>query len=216
MRWFIFPLVLLILNATLPSVVHAKPLVGYKTQLSQFAHNVSGTVTVVDEDTLQFDDFTYDSGGIVVKFYLGSKESDDAFKNGLPIGSDLVGTFYDGTQEAFTVDLPVGQTIDGWNAISVWCVIARVNFGSGTFALPGDFDYDDDVDGVDYLKWQRGELLNPLREEDRSDWESYFGTSSPATAAVAVVPEPSSAVLMLLVEIGAVIYCRPVTRHAST
>ncbi|WP_425395711.1 DM13 domain-containing protein [Aeoliella sp.] len=96
-------------------------------------HDVSGTVTVLDEDTLQFDNFTYDGGGIFVLFYLGETDSTDSFLNGLPVGDDLVGTAYDGTQPAFTVDLPAGTTIDGYHAISVWCVDVGVSFSSGTF-----------------------------------------------------------------------------------
>ena len=44
------------------------------------------------------------------------------------------------------VDLPAGETLDGWNAVSVWCAEFRVNFGSGTFAPPpallGDLNCD--------------------------------------------------------------------------
>lgn len=35
-----------------------------------------------------------------------------------------------------TIELPAGNTLDGYNAISLWCLPAQANFGSGTFAVP--------------------------------------------------------------------------------
>jgi Electron transfer DM13 len=123
---------------TLVSQASARPTpdAGWEASLSTVAHNVSGTVTVVDQDTLRFDDFTYDGGGIVVYFYLGANDSSTDFQNGLAIGNDLEGTVYDGTQSAFTVDLSPGSIVDGYHAISVWCVAVGVSFGSGTFMPP--------------------------------------------------------------------------------
>lgn len=56
--------------------------------------------------------------------------------------------------------------------------------------LDGDFDLDGDVDGFDFLKWQRdlGDSANLAL------WESNFGTA-PAVSAAAAVPEPASAAL---------------------
>ena len=57
----------------------------------------------------------------------------------------------------------------------------------------GDFDDDGDVDGADFLKWQRGESPNSLSAEDLAAWEVNFGTpASPLSA----VPEPASALLL--------------------
>lgn len=55
--------------------------------------------------------------------------------------------------------------------------------------IPGDFDHDGDVDGVDYLIWQRGESPNPLSAEDLADWQANYGTSLEPN--VAAVPEPA-------------------------
>lgn len=106
---------------------------GWQATFSNDFHDVSGTATVVDQDTLLFDNFTFDGGGITVYFYLGEDDSTEAFNNGLEIGNNLVGPAFDGTQPAFTVDLPAGETIDGHSAISVWCTAVGVSFGSGTF-----------------------------------------------------------------------------------
>ncbi len=56
----------------------------------------------------------------------------------------------------------------------------------------GDFDADTDVDGADFLLWQRDQGVGNL-----SDWQGNFGASSNATASVNAVPEPSTAFLLL-------------------
>jgi T5SS/PEP-CTERM-associated repeat protein len=62
-------------------------------------------------------------------------------------------------------------------------------------SLPGDFDDDDDVDGADFLKWQRGESPNPLAPSDFADWKANFGATPPPTASV---PEPSAGLMGIL------------------
>jgi len=42
----------------------------------------------------------------------------------------------------------------------------------------GDFNGDGIVDGLDFLKWQRGESPNPLSQSDLADWEANYGTSN--------------------------------------
>jgi hypothetical protein len=59
---------------------------------------------------------------------------------------------------------------------------------------PGDFDTDGDVDGNDFLVWQRG-LGTTHSAATLATWKANFG--APAVAASGAVPEPSSIVLML-------------------
>jgi hypothetical protein len=62
----------------------------------------------------------------------------------------------------------------------------------------GDYDDDLDVDGTDFLKWQRGESPNPLSSFDLAMWEANFGeTLSPAVAAAVTTPEPSTLLLAM-------------------
>jgi hypothetical protein len=56
-------------------------------------------------------------------------------------------------------------------------------------AIPGDFDLDGDVDGRDFLTWQRNPSMGDL-----SDWQGNYGFSS-LTAASTAVPEPGSLIL---------------------
>lgn len=57
---------------------------------------------------------------------------------------------------------------------------------------PGDFDGDGDVDGADFLYWQRNPSIGSL-----CDWETNYGMTT-QTAAIATVPEPSGILLLLL------------------
>ena len=112
-----------VLAITIPAAAQPQP--GWQADLAFYFHDVSGTVTVVDEDTLQVDDFNYDGGGLSVYFYLATADDHFAFVDGLQIGPQLVHTVFEDAQ--LTIDLPAGETTDQWNAISVWCVTASAN-----------------------------------------------------------------------------------------
>jgi hypothetical protein len=68
--------------------------------------------------------------------------------------------------------------------------------------IPGDFDEDDDVDGRDFLIWQRNPSVGDLE-----DWQANYGASS-LSASVAV-PEPTSWMLLLSVAMFATRYRWP-------
>lgn len=72
-------------------------------------------------------------------------------------------------------------------------------------STPGDFDQDGDVDGRDFLVWQRNTSVGNL-----SDWQNNYGTGS-LTASSAAVPEPGT--LMLVLGLAA-IRCRHFHRWA--
>jgi hypothetical protein len=95
------------------------PMVGWQTDLSTLAHDVSGTVTIIDDDTIRVDDFIYDGTAPLVYFYLGTEDTRSAFAEGLSIGPQLSEAF-DGTQGPLLIDLPAGETLEGYDAISVW------------------------------------------------------------------------------------------------
>jgi hypothetical protein len=143
------------------------PQIGWRAELSRDFHDVSGTVTIVDDDTIRVDDFTFDGGGISVYFYLGAEDTRSSFTSGLGVGPELVGTVFDGSQPPLVIDLRPGQTLEGWHAISVWCVDVNVSFGSGTFMavsplIPGDFDNGGalDITDIDELSRQSAGGLN--------------------------------------------------------
>jgi hypothetical protein len=70
--------------------------------------------------------------------------------------------------------------------------VSNVMVGSAVdfFGLPGDFDADGDVDGRDFLAWQRDPNV-----ADLADWQNNYGMSS--LAVVAAVPEPRGLALLI-------------------
>ncbi len=130
-------------------------------------------------------------------------------------------------------DFGLGASLTGWTLLSANDISDDGQFivGTGTNPsgdaeawlarldpapmLPGDFDGDGDVDGRDFLAWQRGGSPNPLSASDLADWQANYGMGSlaevrptPTTAAQwcpvgardparwSVVPEPGSVVIM--------------------
>lgn len=86
-------------------------------------------------------------------------------------------------------DDPSAWNVTDWNGTSALSSLKLVSTGG-----PGDFNGDGDVDGQDFLAWQRGESPNPLSTSDLSDWESAYGSA--AVASSTQIPEPGSFVLL--------------------
>lgn len=63
--------------------------------------------------------------------------------------------------------------------------------------LDGDFDRDGNVDGQDFLSWQRGEVTNPPSGPDLLAWQDNYGMNSNMLASVGTaVPEPTAGLLV--------------------
>lgn len=63
--------------------------------------------------------------------------------------------------------------------------------------LKGDFDKDGDVDGDDFLLWQRGGSPNSFSVSDLNEWKMYYGDERLSLVAnQATVPEPTSFILL--------------------
>jgi len=67
--------------------------------------------------------------------------------------------------------------------------------------LAGDFDADGDVDGRDFLVWQRG-AGTLYQADDLADWQENYGMSLAPLAELQTVPEPSSTVIASLLVFG--------------
>ena len=113
---------------TLCSSSHSR--VGSSASFSSLAHGVSGTVTVIDDCTLEFTNFSYVGGGPVVYFYSGT--------NGLYTGANarqisalLTGTSF--SNDTLRIVLPDNASLDDFDGISVWCVDFDVSFGEARF-----------------------------------------------------------------------------------
>ncbi len=91
-------------------------------------HNVSGTAHIINNCTIELNNFYYDGGGIVVQVYLSPNSS---FNPYTAISEDLYGTAF--TNATLTLPLPDNVNLDDANYISIWCVAAGVSFGDGMF-----------------------------------------------------------------------------------
>ena len=90
-----------------------------------------------------------------------------------------------------------GQYTPEWNNLNLITV-------EGT---PGDFDDDGDIDGRDFLVWQRGNSPSPLSAADLAAWQNGYGGGP--LVATSAVPEPSSICVMILASISAIGLRRP-------
>lgn len=122
-------------NVPDPTNTASHPLVGTSASFLNFTHDIGGTLTVIDDRTLQVTNFTYDGGGPAVYFYLGTVRptadpgaplSSD-FLVGQQIGGLLNGRVYNG--DTITLTLPTGVTLDDFSSVSVWCDLFSINFG---------------------------------------------------------------------------------------
>ena len=107
----------------------------------------------------------------------------------LDVGGSLAGTFSGLSQGALVgnfggTDLFINYAAGDGNDISLMA----------TFA--GDFDLNFDVDGADFLKWQRG-FGDIYDANDLTNWSANYGSVASAIAAPAssAVPEPSTLLL---------------------
>jgi hypothetical protein len=80
---------------------------------------------------------------------------------------------------------------------------------AGIEGLPGDFDLDGNVDGRDFLLWQRGETSPPLSADSLAEWQTNYGLPSQNNL-TAAVPEPNS---ILTIVIGLVVTSLIVNRR---
>ncbi len=62
----------------------------------------------------------------------------------------------------------------------------------------GNYDLDLEVDGFDFLMWQRGESPDPFSASDLAAWEANYGLVAPLSATSEAVPEPTTWIAMLI------------------
>lgn len=104
--------------------------VGYSGTFQTYAHNVSGTATILDDCTIMLSNFDYDGGGPEVYAYAATDhqyQSADAFS----VSNRLNGESYNNAEILF--HLPNNKTLDDLTGISIWCVDFNANFGELTF-----------------------------------------------------------------------------------
>jgi hypothetical protein len=157
-----------------------------------------------------------------------SRNGDDIFNTILVVDGELITTDrYRGSEDSWGITEPfeakIGarspsphhQTWGGWiDETAIWIgrqltvaeAIGLWNAAAG-LAAPGDFDDDGDVDGNDFLVWQRG-VGSTHDAGDLADWRANFGAT--ATGAAGAVPEPSA--LGLAIAALSLICCGPMRK----
>lgn len=91
-------------------------------------HQVAGTAHILNNQTIELRNFSYDGDGIVVQVYVSPN---DSFSPYTVISDDLFGTSF--SNETVVLQIPQGADLDTFNYISIWCVAAGVSFGDGPF-----------------------------------------------------------------------------------
>ena len=124
---------------------------------------------------------------IIGDILLIDNRSDDTLIDRFTNAADgaTLHTFTDGSSYQLDYDYEAGT--DGLtNDLALVAVAAP--------GLPGDFDGDGDVDGADFLAWQRGEVSMPPAMADLVTWQDNYG-GPPPSAALATIPEPTTLLL---------------------
>lgn len=129
----------LMLNQPMPSSCgndHEK--VGYSGNFSTLFHDVSGKVTILDNCTLQVENFNYDATAPVVYFYgdISPISSGVDSGTGFNIGEILRDDSVAYVNDSITLKLPNNRTLDDLEYLSVWCVDFLANFGDLQFQAP--------------------------------------------------------------------------------
>ncbi len=107
---------------------HSK--IGQTATLQPFAHGVGGTATIIDDCTVEITNFDYDGQGIDVRFYSGLGGN---YASGFSMSENDLRRDSGYSNETVYAQLPVGNTLDELDGISVWCVPASASFGDGLF-----------------------------------------------------------------------------------
>lgn len=134
LRSFACVLALSFAASAVPSAPAGEPYAraGWEARMPPGSASTSGVAVIVDERTIRLHHLNYSGAAPLVYLYLGADDAYAAFFDGIPIGPELHAM----SDACLTVQLPEGQTLDAWGAISVWCVEFDVLFTSAAFAPP--------------------------------------------------------------------------------
>jgi len=94
-----------------------------------------------------------------------------------------------------SISLPPLIVFLAWNTTQLYTT------GVLSVGYRGDFDFDGDVDGRDFLIWQRGGSPTALNASDLADWQGNYGVGT-VTAEATAVPEPCAGILALFLGLG--------------
>lgn len=109
------------------------PMVGSTAELTEHFHGVAGTAVIIDNCTIEIQDFEFDGGGVDVHVVVADNPDFDDYDN---LTENLrAADPYEGA--TLTIPLREGMSLDDVTHISVWCVPFSASFGDGAFE-PGE------------------------------------------------------------------------------
>ncbi len=121
-------------------------------------------------------DYDPETGEVVARY------NDQVFNH--TITTDMVGTFYVGYRE------PAAAGVSNNAAPPIFQQYL------GSTAIPGDLDGDGDVDGRDFLHWQRGGTTPAYSPAKLLEWQNAYNNGM--LSGIGAVPEPSALGLLLV------------------
>jgi hypothetical protein len=92
-------------------------------------------------------------------------------------------------------DINFASSLDPEAVDLLFTLIDNIEVTAIVSGADGDFDEDGDVDGRDFLMWQRGVSPAPLSSTDLTAWQNAYGGG--ALGALSAVPEPTTLVSLL-------------------
>jgi hypothetical protein len=150
------------------------------------AIELGGTTAGVDSDLLQVTGNAALAGSLDVSLLDGFALAPDMTFDILDIAGTHTGQFAGLSEGSFVgnfgANLFITYAAGDGNDVALYSLSV----------IAGDYDFDGDVDGADFLTWQRNPSVGNL-----ADWQTNFGYNGATPAGIAV-PEPSSLVLAML------------------
>jgi len=113
-------------------IVDEVPDVGWTAEIEGAFHDLAGFAEIIDGNTIDINDFSYDGGGLNARLFLvvdGAEFSED-----YELTDNLVGSEF--ANETLAVHIPDQAEFENWDSIVMWCVPAGVSFGMGVFEPP--------------------------------------------------------------------------------
>ena len=104
------------------------PKIGQSASFTTLYHGVAGTAHIVDAETLELRNFSFDGQGVDVRVYVSASPT---FSNSIVLGPSLIGPAF--SNDTLTLSIPEGADLDDFNYVSIWCVPVGIDFGSGQF-----------------------------------------------------------------------------------
>ena len=183
-----------IIGSVTSSVLSAATLVGSNSVSVDYTMAAGDTLFIDLGGTLPGEFDTLTIGGNATLAGTLNVSLDPGFS--LTVGDQFEILDIGGSQSGAFAGAPDGASVGNFGGIDLLIDYTGGDGNDVTLlaALPGDFNFDGDVDGFDFLEWQQG-FGTIYDSDDLADWEANYGSVTPLAAGSTAVPEPSALLL---------------------